>query len=288
VRPDGAVAQQVAGALDTGILRRQPLGGGCVSPAYRVDLEDGRIVFVKTAPPGAPPDLLAQEALGLSRLRQAGAVRVPEVIAAGADWLVLEWLEPARATAAAWTELGRSLARQHRCSAAEYGWESDNYIGSLPQRNQASSSWAEFWAQHRLRPQLALAESAFDAATLRSFDVLLADLDERLADVEADGPSLLHGDLWNGNVHVTAAGPALIDPSCSYGHREVDLAMADLFGGFPPGFFRAYADEWPLQPGAALRRPVYQLYYLLVHVNLFGGGYVGATVRALHAALADA
>src|SRR5690606_17965293 len=145
------------------------------------------------------------------------------------------------------------------------------------QTNEPSGDWPSFWRERRLRPQLDLAAGRLDADIRARFDTLLHGLDDRLGPANEDGPSLLHGDLWNGNVHFTDGGAALIDPASSNGHREVDLAMAALFGGFPAAFFDAYSAEWPLLTGAAPRRPIYQLYYLLVHVNLFGGGYIEQT-----------
>jgi fructosamine-3-kinase len=162
----------------------------------------------------------------------------------------------------------------------------DNFIGALPQRNEASGSWAEFWRARRLQPQLAMAR---DAGRLPGREVdwerLWDRLPEVLAPAEQDGPSLLHGDLWGGNVLAAAAGPALIDPAVYRGHREADLAMTELFGGFGDGFYAAYREAWPLLPGYATRRAVYQLWYLLVHVNLFGGDYVRQTSGVLQEAL---
>jgi fructosamine-3-kinase len=262
-----------------------PVAGGCISPSFRAVLDDGRTVFLKTAPAGAPADLMAAEAASLHALEATGAVRTPQVLGEGVRWLALEWLEPAAATGGAWAELGRGLARLHRSRAESYGWSRDNFIGPLPQSNDATSSWSVFWAERRLLPQLERARAAFEIPVLRRFDELLAMLPALIGAAEEEGASLLHGDLWNGNVHMTAAGPALIDPGCYHGHREVDLAVAELFGGFPAEFHDAYAAEWPLLPGAARRRSVYQLYYLLVHVNLFGSGYVSGTERALSDAL---
>lgn len=281
-----AVAAGVSAALGAAVRSASGVGGGCVSPAWRADLADGRRVFVKTAPAGAGGDLLDQEAAALRALAAAGAVRVPAVLAMGGAWLALEWLEPGPATDAAWSDLGRGVAALHRSTADRWGWPADNYIGPLPQSNAWSANWPEFWAERRLRPQVERARDQLGVAARDGFERLLGELDGRLAAAAEDGPSLLHGDLWSGNVHMTAGGAALIDPSSSYGHREVDLAMADLFGGFAPPFWRAYESAWPLLPGAAARRPIYQLYYLLVHVNLFGAGYVAGTERALRAALA--
>jgi fructosamine-3-kinase len=277
---------EVAATLGAQVASLLPVSGGCISPAYRAALADGRTFFLKTAPAGAAPDLFEQEARALERMAATGSVRVPAVLARAPLWLALEWLEPASPPAGAWARLGRELARMHASKAGEYGLDRDNYIGPLPQRNVPATSWPAFWAERRLRPQLWAAAARLGDRTVRGFEELLDRLDDRLGAAAADGASLLHGDLWGGNVHMTAEGAALIDPSCYYGHREVDLAMAALFGGFPPDFEAAYAAEWPLAPGAAVRRATYQLYYLLVHVNLFGASYVGATERTLRQALA--
>jgi fructosamine-3-kinase len=169
--------------------------------------------------------------------------------------------------------------------ADAFGWAADNFIGSLPQANSACVRWPQFWAEQRLFPQWERARRSghFDAADGRAFRRLLARLDDLLAPGDADGPSLLHGDLWGGNVHVISGGEAaLIDPSTYHGHREVDLAMAELFGGFGASFLPAYREAWPLAPGYdEARRALYQLYYVLVHVNLFGAGYVAGTRRVL-------
>jgi fructosamine-3-kinase len=263
------------------------VGGGCVSPAWRVECRDGGVLFVKSAPSGAAPEMLHAEARSLRRIARTRSIRVPSVAQVTDEWLALEWLEPSPPDASAWSALGRDLARLHDHRDAEHGWSEDNFIGPLPQRNEPTADWPTFWRERRLAPQLRRAAGVLSAADVARCERVLAGLDELLAGVAVDGASLLHGDLWNGNVHFTEGGGALIDPSSHYGHREVDLAMAALFGGFPSAFFAAYEAEWPLLPGAAARRPVYQLYYLLVHVNLFGAGYVAQTRRAAEAALAS-
>lgn len=271
------------------IRRASAVGGGCISPTARLETEGGELFFLKYGAAGLPPGLLAAEARGLLTLAEAGAVRVPEVIGSGGEgtdaWLLLEWLEPGPAHAPAWAALGTAVADLHRHRASRFGTDADNFIGSLPQQNTPGDDWADFWRTRRLEPQLraALHIGLLDDGDRSRFTDLSHRLDHLLAPAQHDGPSLLHGDLWNGNVHMTRDGmPALIDPSVYYGHREVDLAMADLFGGFHPGFRTAYEDAWPLAPGyAPRRRAVYQLYYLLVHVNLFGTSYVARMRTAL-------
>lgn len=282
---DPGVIGELEAVTGAAVTRAAAVGGGCVSPAFSVDLADGRRLFVKTAPAGAAPDLTERESAGLRRLALTGLVRVPQVLAAGDGWLGLEWLEPSDPGPDDWALLGTQLARLHGQMGDRYGWEYDNYIGPLPQHNAELDSWPEFWAERRLRPQIEAAGRQLTRATRTDLDRLLQDLDERLDGAQQEGPSLLHGDLWSGNVHMTRDGPALIDPAVYFGHREVDLAMAALFGGFPPSFHDAYNAEWPLLPGAAARRPVYQLYFLLIHVNVFGASYLEGTERALRAAL---
>lgn len=293
-----AVLDAVAGAVGAEVVAERPVGGGCVSPAARIELADGTGLFVKTAPAGAGPGMIAGEVRSLRMLRRAATgtgLLVPEVVAAGPDWLALEWMAAVPPSRDAWVQLGRGLARLHRQTAdgedacgdadARWGGGADNHIGPLPQTNGAAADWAEFWRERRLLPQLELAGASIDAELRRGFERVLDRLETVLAPAEEDGASVLHGDLWSGNVMMTAAGPALIDPASYCGHREVDLAMAALFGGFDAAFEDAYVAERPLAAGAAVRRAVYQLYYLLVHVNLFGASYIGRTRDAVRAAL---
>jgi fructosamine-3-kinase len=204
-------------------------------------------------------------------------VRVPKVFSHGVEggraYLLLEYLDlQANGDFAA---LGRVLAALHRKSAPRFGWQRDNYIGATPQANGWCDDWAEFWRERRLRPQFERAGLNFE-------------FPERLLENHRPQPSLLHGDLWNGNVGFTAQGPVLFDPAVYYGDREADLAMTELFGGFPREFYQAYRQAWPLPPGYEKRKHVYNLYHLLNHLNLFGGGYLGqvnATLRLLRDAL---
>ena len=265
-----------------------PVGGGCISETYRIDTADG-LLFLKHHPQ-APPGMFAAEADGLRALRAAvgDALRIPAVIAMdegeNARWLALEWLEPGPRGRDFAERLGRGVAALHRAGVPErWGWETANYIGSLPQENAPAPTWAEFWRDRRLLPQLRLAADAGrDTGPRAEWEWLFARMPELLAEAEGDGPSLLHGDLWGGNVLSAQGCPALIDPAVYRGHREADLAMAELFGGFDARFHAAYAEAWPLRPGyREARRGIYQLYYLLVHVTLFGGGYTAQTLSTL-------
>lgn len=266
-----------------------PIRGGCVSEARRVELRDGH-VFVKFAA-NPPIDFFRAEVVGLSALRAATTgLRIPGVAAEGVEegygWIAIEWLPVSARDHAHEERLGSGLAELHRSSAPLWGWDSDGYIGALPQSNRRSHDWTTFWWEERLAPQLALL-GARGAGVQGPWD----ELRERMRDLldeasSADGPSLLHGDLWSGNVVPTSDAPALVDPAVYHGHREVDLAMLDLFGGYGRRLGEAYEEVWPLTAGAEERRAVYQLYYLLVHVNLFGAAYVERTVRTLRTAVA--
>jgi protein-ribulosamine 3-kinase len=214
-------------------------------------------------------------------------VRVPallgEGVAAGCAWLALEWLELAPPSAAADETLGRQLAQLHRCQAQRYGFAADNYIGATPQANGWLDDWPAFLAERRLRPQFELAARVPGGEPLRERGARLL---ESLAAYYAGyrpGASLLHGDLWGGN-HAMLADqtPVLYDPAVYYGDREADLAMTRLFGGFGARFYAAYQADWPLDPGAAARIDLLNLYHVLNHANLYGGGY-----RAQALALTD-
>jgi protein-ribulosamine 3-kinase len=281
-----ALHDAVERAIGVRIAHVQPVGGGSISNTARLDFDTGERVLLKWV--GDHVDarkMLVEEARSLKSLAVTRTVRVPDVlfISSGAapHFLLLEWLEPGPRTAANQRALGEQLAELHRHSSAHYGWPADNFIGSLPQSNRRHDDWVAFWREERLEPQLRLARKQL-AAHARRFDPLLEALPSIVDDVQAEGPSLLHGDLWSGNMHMLADGSAaVIDPSTYYRHREVDIAMARLFGGFSRDFFEAYAAAWPHRAGLEKRIALYQLYYLLVHVNLFGGSYVRQAVEVL-------
>jgi fructosamine-3-kinase len=283
------ITTELSDQLKTRICHAVPVTGGCVSRAARVRGEDGREFFVKWAPDEASARSFVEEEFALERLGATRTVHVPRVQARGGRWLMLEWLNGGSATIEGWEAFGQALARMHRTRKEKYGWPRGNYIGALPQGNEQHNNWAEFFRTQRLEPQLFRAKSGghFDGGDMLAFARLFAALPELLAPAAEDGPSLLHGDLWIGNACGLADGSiAAIDPATYYGHREVDLAMADLFGGFPREFYTAYDAEWSVQTsGLQQRRAVYQLYYLLVHVNMFGGSYVSSCRRAVEQAL---
>lgn len=259
--------------------------GGDINEAHRLSLSDGRTVFAKTNP-SAPAVMFAAESRGLAWLRETSTVAVPAVLAVSAPdaddgFLVLEYLPPVARCADFDARLGRELAAMHRFGAPAFGLDHTNFIATIEQSNSnAPTTWSAFYVAHRLVPLVSRAVGKGGApATWHDRLEALARLMPSLVDV-GEPPSRLHGDLWAGNVHVTANGrPCLIDPAVYGGHREMDLAMLDLFGGLSATTLAAYREVWPLEPDFAERIPLCQLYPLLVHVALFGGSYVGAVER---------
>lgn len=244
-------------------------------------------LFIKTHV-GPPRGMYTAEVAGLERLRRGTSLRVPVVVAHGEEdgaapaFLALERIEIGRGSRASAEALGRGLAELHSVSADTFGDVDDNFIATLPQSNRRHATWPAFYADERLRPLVARARGAglLGAKHAEEFERLYARLDALSG--PAERPALLHGDLWGGNALVDArAAPVLIDPSVYFGHREVDLAMMRLFGGFDRATFDAYAEAFPLPDGHAARVDLLQLYPLLVHVNLFGRGYVDQLEAAL-------
>jgi protein-ribulosamine 3-kinase len=273
-----------------------PVGGGCINNGARLDTDD-RSYFLKWSP-GAPARLFEAEADGLRALAEPGALRVPAPLAGGGgsgapSWLLMEYVAQGSRARDFEERLGRGLAALHRSTPGDgsFGWHRDNWIGSLDQSNVESSSWACFWRDRRIEPQVRKArEGGYFAGHRRQIlERVLAVIPTALADVDDAPPHLLHGDLWGGNVFAGPQGePVVIDPAVYRGHGEVDLAMTELFGGFGRSFYEAYDGVAGITPGyRAYRRELYQLYYLLVHVNLFGASYEGSAVRAAERVLAE-
>jgi fructosamine-3-kinase len=276
VRAD--LAARVAATTGSAVAEVRAVGGGDINDAFAARLGDGRQVFVKTnAAP--PPGMFAAEAHGLAWLAEADAIRVPSVIAVADDHLVLEWLERSPRKKGFDEALGRGLACLHRVGAPRFGLDRDNFIATLDQENAATGSWPEFWIRRRIEPgvRLAIARRSAPERWLGAVERLAARLPALAPD---EAPARLHGDLWHGNVHAAGDEPALIAPAVYGGHREVDLAMLSLFGGLSDGLVGAYQEVWPLAAGWRERLALWQLYPLLVHVVLFGGGYAGAVESA--------
>jgi len=272
------------GRLGARLRSAARVSGGDINEAYSAELDGAGRVFVKTHP-SSPPGMFQAEARGLAWLEDRSALRVPEVLAVSepgdaVSYLVLEWLESAAPAPDFDDQLGRGLADLHRSEVPGFGLDHDNFIGSLPQSNGPCDSWVAFFRERRLLPQLERLVAARRASfsLRRGFERLL----ERLPELwgEPEPAARLHGDLWGGNLHVGPSGePCLIDPAVYGGHREIDLGMMRLFGGFSERVFEAYGEAFPLSPGASERVALCQLYPLLVHANLFGGSYVGSVER---------
>jgi protein-ribulosamine 3-kinase len=262
----------------------RPVSGGCINRCFELQTSSGKF-FLKYNDAGRFPGMFEAEARGLALLADARSIPVPVVIATGAisglSFLLLEWIESARRKKNFWTEFGSRLAKLHHGSAELFGLASDNYIGSLPQSNRQHKRWTDFFIGERIEPQIkrALDAGAMTHEDKKKFDRLADRMDEL---VPGEPPALLHGDLWSGNFMADSSGSALLmDPAVYYGHREADLAMTKLFGGFDPEFYEAYGSAFPLKAGFSERADIHNLYPLLVHVNLFGGGYIEQVRRIL-------
>ena len=266
-------------------MRSERAGGGCIADSTILD--DGeRRVFVKRVA-AARAELLDAERDGLERLRAVGEIRVPAVLGVGIHretaWLALECLPMGRLSVDGQAALGEALAGMHGHVAARHGLDVDNFIGATPQRNAPDADWTGFFFDRRLGDQMALLARNHSGFGPRRLEALRTAWREAFEDY-APRPSLLHGDLWSGNAAELPDGtPVVFDPAVHYGDRECDLAMAALFGGFGAAFFDAYSDCWPLKPGWRQRRGFYQLYHVLNHANLFGGGYVADSRRRIDA-----
>jgi len=254
------------------------VGGGDIHDAYRVDTPQGR-VFVKTNDRPLP-EIFQKEARGLEALAAAckvdGLLSVPRVLGVGDDFLALAWIDEGRgAGAETGRRLGEGLAALHRHTSPTYGWTEDNWIGSLPQRNTplpAGQGPGPFFAS-RLQAQAQIGRRRLGARLLASIDRFEQRAPELLP-LMSDSPALLHGDLWGGNWMADEKGrPWIYDPATHHGCREAELAFTRLFGGFPESFYEAYDDAHPLEPGHQERIDLWNVYPLLVHANLFGGGY---------------
>lgn len=263
-----------------------PVGGGCINHGGKLKIGTDDC-FLKWNDDAKYPGMFEAEARGLRLLYEADAIRIPRVIGTGRrvpwQFIIMEFISGANRARNFWDLLGRQLASLHRTTRQSYGLDHDNYIGSLRQLNTPRDSWVEFFINQRLQVQLKLAADTrrIGPSVLKRFEQLYTRLPGILVD---EPPSLLHGDLWGGNLIVDEKGePVLIDPAVYYGNREIDLAMTTLFGGFDERFYAAYNEAFATASGLAERLDIYNLYPLLVHVNLFGEGYLGQVDAILRA-----
>lgn len=276
--------------------KRHSVSGGCINQGYAVsDVHKTYFVKLNNASQVA---MFEAEALGLQQMLATATIRVPKPICygvAGNGYIVLEWLEMGGGNTKSWEEMGRKLAAMHKAPTplptasprssggmrgvgVGFGWDINNTIGSTPQINTWTTDWAEFYAKHRLGYQFQLARRR--GGSFAQEQELLAAIPEILT--HQPQPSLVHGDLWGGNAGCTVSGePVIFDPATYYGDREVDIAMTELFGSFPAGFYRGYNEVWRLDEGYEQRKTLYNLYHILNHFNLFGGGYLTQANRMI-------
>jgi len=285
-----AIADAIASAtgMPFKLEYRAEIGGGCINSAYHIEGR-GLAYFVKVNGPHQA-NMFAAESAALQEIANTGTVRAPRPICHGtnhdASWLVLEYIT--LVPRGDFSALGQQLAAMHRVTAGRFGWWRDNTIGATPQINTPTADWGAFWGEHRLGFQLRLAATnGYRGGLQREGEKLLAKLPELLANHRPQ-PSLLHGDLWSGNVAFDQAGqPVVFDPATYYGDREADLAMTELFGGFSEDFYAAYREAFALDAGYAVRKDLYNLYHVLNHLNLFGGGYLAQAERLIARLLAE-
>lgn len=258
--------------------------GGCINNAVQLRTSAGDF-FLKWNE-NIEEDMFSVEANGLRLLRAGGSLLIPEVLGLGKieekHYLLLEYIDSRYQSENYWEQLGHGLAHQHAHTLEQYGLDENNYIGRLPQNNERNSSWVDFFRDARLDVQLGLA--IYNGLVSKEFVKKYKSLYPKLPQLlQEEPPALLHGDLWSGNVMVGPAGePCLIDPAVYFGHREVELAFTELFGGFDSPFYAAYNEVSPLEPGYNERKDIYNIYPLMVHVNLFGTSYLSGVERTIN------
>jgi fructosamine-3-kinase len=266
------------------IQSSHPISGGSINEAWRIDTNLGKL-FLKYNYSERYPYMFEKEAMGLRLLKEESEFHIPEVKVAGDGakfaFIVLEYLESGKRRKDYWTELGRRLANMHQNSNVYFGLDHDNFMGSLPQYNIAHDEWVDFFICERLEKQVELAfnNDEITKTLMQKFEVLYSKLEEIFP---PEAPALLHGDLWNGNVMTAPDGSAtLIDPAVYYGHREIDIAMTKLFGGFDSDFYHSYNETFPLEEDWDERVDICNLYPLLIHLNLFGSSYLSGIKKVL-------
>ena len=273
--------------LSEPIKSTSSVSGGCIADSRKLELDSGKVYFLKQLR-GSSSGAFDAEERGLKELCKSGTVNVPEVVCKGPDFLLLQWIEAGYSRSSSSMEmLGRQFAELHRYRGNKFGFSEDNLLGDSPQSNKPSKegglNWSVFYAENRLEFQTSLAvKNGYATPEMRNLmENLIKKVPDLISGTEEE-PSLLHGDLWSGNYLIDERDiPWLIDPAVYYGHREADLAMTSLFGGFSNTFYSAYKSAYPMAPGYTEREPLYQLYHLLNHLNLFGTGYYGQVISIL-------
>ena len=269
--------------------KQNPVGGGCINQAFVID--DGQMAYFVKTNQADKSSMFQAEAAGLHEILASQSLLAPYPIchgvAEGHAYLVLEHLALQAGDRRSAQDLGLQLAQMHRYTAPQFGWQIDNSIGTTPQINTWTAGWVDFYGRHRLHFQLDLAQR--NGFPIQSLGEELITILPAFFDSDAPAPSLLHGDLWGGNWGADSQGKAVIfDPAVYYGDRESDLAMTELFGGFPPRFYEVYRDAYPIDAnGYAVRKTLYQLYHVLNHFNLFGGAYADQARGMIQRLLAE-
>lgn len=271
------IQHSIESLLSCKIIASKPLYGGDINQSVQLQTEKGTY-FLKWNSKKSYPQMFEKEARGLESIANTKTIDTPKIIATGSTeneaYLLLSFIHSTANKKNFWELFGQQLANLHRNTAKQFGYNEDNYIGSLPQRNIKHNSFIDFFIHERLEAQLDMVEKShkIESKHRKAFEALYKQLPNILPE---EPPALLHGDLWSGNYMVNSLGkPCLIDPAVYYGHREIDLAMTTLFGRFDPIFYEAYNTTHPLEKDWQKRLPIYNLYPLLVHVNLFGGSYL--------------
>jgi len=265
------------------IVNYKSVTGGSIAKTDQIEFEDGRSGFLKTG--SELSDVFQKEANGLKELAKTNCIRVPEVLLVDENFLLLEFIEQRRKDQKFFIHFGEQLANLHSRTAFKFGFKEDNYIGSTPQLNTTkpneAENWIDFYYNKRLLYQYKLAEQKGLAGNeLKNGFLILENRIEEILEGSEEKPTLIHGDLWNGNFLCdTNSNPVLIDPAVYYGHREAELAMTKLFGGFDDIFYDTYSKHKPLPQGYDYRENIYMLYHVLNHLNLFGNSYYGQAVR---------
>jgi len=272
------------------VNRVSSIGGGCINQAHLVE-GNGQQFFVKLNNTESLA-MFEAEAASLMEIQASGTLRVPFPLCWGRNdarsWLVLEYIKMVSGSDRGAAALGSGLAAMHRAGSQTFGWKRENTIGATPQINTPSSDWLQFWRKHRLGYQLELARANGYAGKLQALGERLMMHLQAFFPGQQPAPALLHGDLWSGNYSFDVSGqPVVFDPATYYGDRETDIAMTELFGGFSTAFYAAYREAYPLDAGYSVRKTLYNLYHVLNHLNLFGGGYRGQAEQMMSRLLAE-
>lgn len=269
-------AKDLKSLIGENVIDVIPISGGSINQVFRVTIDHKYYCLKRND--RAAKDFFHSEQLGLQALSESYAVKTPDVAKRGQNFLLLHWVEPSSPSKFLFAQLGRELATLHKTHHTRFGFETDNYCGETPQINTLCDSGSCFFAKYRIQHQ---ADLAIDNGLLSTKDrIRIESICDRLDQIIPEQPpSLLHGDLWNGNVLFSTSGPVLIDPAVYYGWAEADLAMTRLFGGFDATFYEGYRETRPIEPGFDERVPLYNLYHLLNHLNLFGSGWYPSVMQ---------